>query len=79
MKHFEELNLSYPLGTIIGKVDLEDCIEVNKELEEQLIEKNLLVYGYTKGRDGYAWKISNAQEIEPIYTNGKLGIWEYKK
>lgn len=79
MKHFEELNLTYPLGSIIGKINLEDCVEINKEFEEKLIMKNPLVYGFTKGRDGYAWKISNVQEIEPIYVNGKLGIWEYKK
>jgi predicted transcriptional regulator len=79
MKHFEKLGLDYPLGCIIGKVDLKDCLTVTKQFEDELIKSNELVYGLSKGREGYAWKIENAEKIENIYVNGKLSIWEYKK
>lgn len=79
MKHFENLNLDYKRGYIIGKANLDDCIEVNKEFEDSLIKENQQVYGLTKGRSGFAWKISNPKRIESIKINGQLGIWEYKK
>lgn len=79
LKNFESLNLDFPTGCIIGKVNLEDCIEVNAEFENELIKANSLVYGLSKGRDGYAWKLTNPSKVEKIYVNGKLSIWEYKK
>lgn len=79
MKHFKNLNLDYKLGCIIGKVELEDCVEVTKEFNNNLVKENEQVYGLTKDREGYAWKVSNPKKIEPIEINGKLGIWEYKK
>lgn len=79
MKHFEDLNLDIKTGCIIGKVNLEDVKEVTEDFENDLIKKNEQVYGFSKGRGGYAWKMSNPTSIEPIYVNGKLGVWEYKK
>lgn len=66
-------------GCILGKVNITDCIKVTKEFENDLIKKNSLVYG-PGGRENKAgWKVENPILIEPIYTNGKLEIWEYKK
>src|SRR5574344_1728128 len=72
MKHFKNLNLDIKTGCIIGKVDLEDIVEVTKDFENNLIKDNKQVYGLSKGRGGYAWKVINPTPIEPIYINGRL-------
>lgn len=78
MKQFEKMNLDFPVGMIIGKVTLDDCIELSQNFEEKLIKAKPLIYGHTKDRGGYAWKVSNPEYIDFIQVNGKLGIWEYK-
>lgn len=79
LKHFECLNLDYPTGCIIGKVILEDCVQITEEFENSLIAENSLIYGLSKGRGGYGFKVSNPETVDKIYVNGKLSIWEYKK
>lgn len=79
LKRFENMNLSTPVGCIIGKVNIVDCEEITKEFEDKLIKENNQIYGYSGNREGYAWIVTNPTSIEPIYINGKLGIWEYKK
>ena len=44
MKRYEKLNLNYPKGKIIAKVNLTDCLEVDNNLKRKLKEKNYLVY-----------------------------------
>ena len=77
VNRFKELNLDYKQGYIIGEAELVDCIPVTKEFENDLINKNELIYGGTKNRTGYAWKLKNIKEIEPIQAKGQLGIWNY--
>lgn len=65
-------------GKIIARAKLVDCIPVTEEFEESLIKKNPEVYGRSKGRGGYAWKLEEVELLErPISCNGKLSIWEY--
>jgi len=66
-------------GFIIGEAELVDCIPVTKEFENDLINKNQLVYGATKNRNGYAWKLENIKKREPIQVKGHLGIWNYEE
>lgn len=77
VNRFKELNLDYKQGYIIGESELVDCIPVTKEFENDLINKNELIYGGTKNRTGYAWKLKNIKAIEPIQAKGQLGIWNY--
>ena len=77
VNRFKELNLDYKQGYIIGEAELVDCIPVTKEFENDLINKNELIYGGTKNRTGYAWKLKNIKAIEPIQAKGQLGIWNY--
>ena len=77
VERFKELNLNYKQGFIIGEAELVDCIPVTKEFENDLINKNELVYGATKNRAGYAWKLKNIKKINPIQAKGQLGIWNY--
>lgn len=80
MKKFEHLNLEYPIGCIIAKAEITDCIKITDNEREMLKEKNILVYGsiikHTEW-DGYGFKLENVKKVEPIYINGKLSLWDY--
>lgn len=80
MKKFECLNLEYPLGCIIAKAKIVDCVSVDDELRKDLTKKNSLVYsGVIKHPEweGYGFKLENVEKINPIYVNGKLSLWDY--
>lgn len=80
MKRFESYNLDYPLGCILAKVQLTDCIKVDDELRAALREKDFPIYaGTTEALDweGFGFKLEDVSKIEPIQINGKLGLWEY--
>ena len=75
---FENLNLDYKNGYIIGEAEIVDCIELDKEFEDKLIKENKPVYGIVTGRSGYAWKLENVVKYnKPIPIKGRLGLWEY--
>ena len=78
--NFDNLNIKYQNGYIIGEAEIVDCIEVTNEFENKLIKENKQVYGMTIGRGGYAWKLENVVKYDkPIPIKGRLGLWEYKK
>lgn len=79
LEKYKHLNIDFPLGCIIGKVNLDDCIVVDNQLENKLLRINKLVYGQSLNRGGYAFKISNPIKIDLIYVKGKLSLWEYNK
>ncbi len=67
-------------GMIIAKAKLVDCIPVTSEFEDALIKKDEMVYGKSRGRGGYAWKLTEIELLEhPIPCNGKLSIWNYQE
>lgn len=77
MDRFKDLNLEYPSKKIIAEVEIEDCLELNDELNKKIIAEKNIAYG-DKYRVGYAWKLSNVKKInidEPI--SGQLGLWNY--
>ena len=80
MKKFAHLNLEYPKGQIIAKVNLTDCIYITKEIGERLYNENKLLYKFLTDKDNfyvYAFKLDNVQKIKPIKINGNLGLWNY--
>lgn len=82
MKRFEYLHLKYPLGKIIAKATLTDCVKVDDELRENLAKKDLVIYKGVISKegndwDGYGFKLKNIEKIEPISVNGKLSFWDY--
>ena len=80
MEKFKYLNLEYPSGCIIAKVNLTDCIEINDDARKMLEEKKSLVYEniiQNKDWKGYGFKLENIKKIKPINTSGKLSFWEY--
>ncbi len=79
LDRFKCYNLEYPSGCIIAKVNMTDCVEVTEDVRVNLKKKNELVYRGIQDRswDGYGFKIENVKKIDPIYVNGKLGLWNY--
>lgn len=80
MKKFEGFVLDYPLGCIIAKATLTDCVRIDNEMREVLRKDNFLVYSGTTENvawEGYGFKLDNLQHLDPIYTRGMLGLWEY--
>lgn len=82
MKRFEYLHLEYPLGKIIAKATLTDCVKVDDELRENLTKKDPVIYKGVISKeandwDGYGFKLDNIEKIEPISVNGKLSFWDY--
>lgn len=89
LKHFGYKNFyDLPLGAIIGKATLDNCIKVKKSdicidnsaiLENGVkIERGEYAFGdYTEGR--YAWKLNNIQKLKnPIFCKGQQRIWNYR-
>lgn len=81
MKRYKHLNLEYPQGCIIAKVNITDCIYVTNDFKEILKKENSLVYygAIHTQQDIYAFKMENIKKIKPIIINGQLGLWNYKK
>ena len=75
LEKFKDLNLDYPAKRIIAEVEIEDCLELNDELNNQIINEKNIAYG-SKYRTGYAWKLNNVKKIKSDkIINGKLGLW----
>ena len=68
-----------PLGKIIGKVKLVDCIKMSSEFKELLIKENSDIYTKSSFEENYGWQVSNVERFsDPIEVNGKLGLWNYE-
>lgn len=75
----KDLGLDYKRGCIIGSVVISDCQKMNDELYKE-IKKQPNIYGIKKDYDGYVWKLNKPNIFEkPIYTKGKLGLWNYNE
>ena len=80
MKRYEYLNLEYPIGCIIAKATITDCIYVDDEVRDKLNIKNSLVYSGIINHPewkGYGFKLENIEKIDGPEVNGKLSLWEY--
>lgn len=80
LKRFQHLNLDYPSGCIIAKVNLTDSIYVDDNFINAVYPKNPLVYKNIKNKDwkGYAFKLENIRKVKPITIKGKLSLWNYE-
>lgn len=80
MERYKHLNLEYPLGKIIAKATITDCIYVDNDFRKILKEKNPLIYNsiikHTEW-EGYGFKLENIKKIDGPEVNGKLSLWEY--
>lgn len=79
LDRFKDYNLDYITGAIIGEAEIVDCILVDKEFNDDLRDKNPVVYGRSNHTETYAWKLDNVKKYDKvIYTKGKLGLWNYE-
>lgn len=71
-------NLEYIKGAIIGEAEIVDCILVDEQFNNELIQIDSVVYGKNSHQATYAWKLENIKKYDnPIYIKGKLGLWNY--
>ena len=81
MERYKHLNLEYPLGKIIAKATITECIYVDDVLKEKLQQKDPLVYygilQKDSNWDGYGFKLENIKKVPPVEVNGKLSLWDY--
>lgn len=75
---FDNYNLDYENGAIIGEAEIVDCILVDEWFDNELRKVNNEVYG-NDHIGQYAWKLENIKKYNnPIYLKGKLGLWNYE-
>ena len=75
IKKYENMNLKFPSRRIIAVVEIEDCLELDGDLNKKIISENNIAYGH-KIRTGYAWKLKNIKKIDyDKEVNGQLGFW----
>ena len=77
---FKCYGVKCPIGCVIARAKITDCIKVDDDFREVLKKENSLVYNHIindKNYSGYAFKMENVELIDPIYINGKLGLWNY--
>ena len=75
LDRFKDLDLEYPSKRIIAEVEIEDCLELNDDLNQKIINENNIAYG-SKHRTGYAWKLKNVKKLDiNKEVNGKFGLW----
>ena len=82
IERFRYLNLEYPMGQIIAKATITDCVKVDDKLRDILSKKDPIVYKSVINKtsndwDGYGFKLENVEKIIPIDINGKLSLWDY--
>ena len=75
LEKFRDLNLEFPSKKILAEVEIEDCLELNGELNKKIIAEKNIAYG-SKYRTGYAWKLTNSKKINnDKEVKGQLGLW----
>ncbi len=67
-----------PLGKILGKVTLVDCIKMCPEFKEMLLKENSDIYTKSSFSENFGWQVEDVQVFdEPIEAKGHLSLWEY--
>ena len=67
-----------PLGKIIGKATLTDCIPMSKDFADMLAKENNDIYTTHSFSRNYGFKLENVEKLDnPIEIRGQLGLWNY--
>jgi len=82
VERFKYLKLDYPVGKIIARAKVVDCVKVDDTLRRELAQKDPIVYKGVIDKtsndwDGYGFKLENIEKINPVEIDGKLGFWNY--
>ena len=67
-----------PLGKILGKVTITDCVPMSEEFAKMLANENNDIYTSHSFSNNYGFKIENVEVFDtPIEAKGQLGFWNY--
>ncbi len=67
-----------PLGKILGKVTITDCVPMSDEFAKMLANENNDIYTSHSFSNNYGFKIENVEVFDtPIEAKGQLGFWNY--
>ena len=68
-----------PLGKILGKVKLVDCIKMSPDFKEILLKENNEIYTKSSFQENYGWQLADVEVFkEPVEAKGHLSLWEYE-
>lgn len=68
-----------PLGKILGKVELVDCIKCDENFKNMCLKENKDIYAKSTFEEKFAWQLTNVEVLdEPIEAKGNLSLWEYE-
>ena len=77
-ERLKEYLTEMPLGKIIGKVELTDCIKTTPKFFEERLKENKDIYTKSIFKEDYAWQVELKEKFDkPIEVKGKLGLWNY--
>ena len=70
VERFKYLKLDYPVGKIIARAKVVDCVKVDDTLRRELAQKDPIVYKgvidkTSNDLDGYGFKLENIEKINP--------------
>ena len=69
-----------PLGKIIGKATLTDCVPMSKDFADMLAKENNDIYTTHSFSRNYGFKLENVEKLDnQIEIKGQLGLWNYNK
>ena len=76
LSRFKDYDLNCLKGVIIGETNITDCIKVDEEFNQELLNIDPIVYRKNNHVSTYAFKLENIKKyINPIPYSGKLGFW----
>lgn len=79
-ERLKEYLTEMPLGKIIGKVELTDCIKTTPKFFEERLKENKDIYTKSIFKEDYAWQVELKEKFDkPIEVKGKLGLWNYEE
>lgn len=68
-----------PLGKILGKVELVDCIKCDENFKKMCLKENKDIYAKSTFEERFAWQLTNVEVFdEQIDAKGHLSLWEYE-
>lgn len=67
-----------PLGRILGKVNLRNCIKTTPEFFVEIQKENKDIYSKSIFKEAFAWQVEVMENFKnPIEVKGMLGLWNY--
>jgi len=70
------MGLDYPLGAVLGVVELVECLPISPRLIDALTPREKWLGWYSDG--GFVWDLARAGRVrfaEPIACAGRQGLW----